>query len=191
MPLLRPRIEGHHGRVLCLPHQGAAALSGSQGGWPLKSRARHPYLSNICPVSLAALAIPQPEMARQESKAIVVLTTRQALWSRPNESPGGRVIARALLASEESRICANYGNSCVAHVWPKQVRSMGWGVPPSREELLCISIVMTSVLGTCCTEAGSLRLGGSLVKAIMAQPVFSRLVLAVLPRQSLQRAMRG
>ena len=103
----------------------------------------------------------------------------------------GRVIARALLASEESRICANYGNSCVAHVWPKQVRSMGWGVPPSREKLLCVSIVMTSVLGTCCTEAGSLRLGCSLVEAVMAQLVFGRLVLAMLPRQSLQRAMSG
>ena len=61
--------------VLCLPRQGAAALSGSQGGWPLKSRARHPYLSNVCPVSRAALAMPQPEMARQQSRAIAVLIT--------------------------------------------------------------------------------------------------------------------
>jgi hypothetical protein len=32
-------------------------------------------LSNVCPVSLAALAIPQPEMARQESRTIAVLAT--------------------------------------------------------------------------------------------------------------------
>ena len=58
-----------------LPGQGVAELLGSQGGSPLKSRARHPYLSNICPVSLAALAMPQPEIVRQARRPITILIT--------------------------------------------------------------------------------------------------------------------
>ncbi len=56
-----------------LTGQGAGGLSAWQGGSLLKSRARHPYLSNVCPVSLAALAMPQPEKARQASRAIAIL----------------------------------------------------------------------------------------------------------------------
>ena len=48
--------------------------AGWQGFSPFSSFARQPYLSNIWPVSRAALPIPQPDKAASASKAIATLT---------------------------------------------------------------------------------------------------------------------
>jgi hypothetical protein len=61
-----------------------------------------------------------------------------AVWS---VSKAERQPVNASLASEESRICAHYGNSRVAQVWPKHVLSMGSRASPSHEKLLGTFVV--------------------------------------------------
>jgi hypothetical protein len=61
-----------------------------------------------------------------------------------------------LLAGEESRISADYRNACIAQVGSKQIRSMSRRVAPSREKVLCITIVVTDILCAHQAEPGSL-----------------------------------
>jgi hypothetical protein len=93
--------------------------------------------------------------------------------------------------SEESRVAPDDGNSCVAQVRPQHIRVMGSGILPSGEKVLRILVFNADIFGAYSAQPGSLGLGRSLPVAIMADSVPGCLVLAMLPRQRLQRGIGG
>jgi hypothetical protein len=66
---------------------------------------------------------------------------------------------RHLFTREESRVTANYGDSCVSKPWSKQVPAMAPGTPPSGKKLLCISITGADVFDAYSAQSGSLGFG--------------------------------